>query len=162
MLGDSIIGRGDWKELLGNEHLINLGIDGDNTSGILNRINRVVELEAKKVILMAGINDLCLSVPIEDVLKNYKKILESLHQNSTSVIVQLTLITQMPAVNRKVLRFNKLLEEYCHEQSIEFVDLNSSFSNEEGLLKEELTTDGLHLGQKAYKVWAYKLKGFIE
>ncbi len=161
MLGDSITSRGEWKELLEDEHILNLGIDGDTTSGILNRIGSVVELAPKKVLLMAGINDLCISIPLEEVFENYKKIVEVLNNSSISVIVQFTLITQMPAVNKKVRIFNQQLEEYCHENSIEFVDLNISFSNEDGLLREDLTTDGLHLGQKAYKVWAYKLKSFL-
>lgn len=161
MLGDSITKRGDWKKLLKKEHLVNLGIEGDTTLGILSRIEIVTQLEPKKVFLMTGINDLCISIPIEDIFKNYKKILEILQKNKIPVIVQFTLLTQMPSVNKKVKIFNKLLEDYCHKHSIEFVDLNNSFSNEEGLLKEDLTIDGLHLGQKAYKVWAYKLKSFL-
>ncbi len=161
MLGDSLTKAGDWKKLLENEHLINLGIDGDTTLGILNRIDILTQLEPKKVFLMAGINDLCISIPIEEIFNNYKKILEVLNKKQIPVIVQLTLLTQMPAVNKKVKIFNKLLEEYCHKYSIEFVDLNHFFSNDEGLLREELTIDGLHLGQKAYKVWAYKLKSFL-
>lgn len=161
MLGDSITKAGDWKKLLENEHLLNLGIEGDTTLGILNRIDIITQLEPKKVFLMAGINDLCISIPIEEIFKNYKEILEALKKSKIQVVVQFTLITQMQAVNKKVKIFNKLIEEYCHKHNIEFIDLNSSFTNEDGLLKEELTTDGLHLGQKAYKVWAYKLKSFL-
>lgn len=158
MLGDSITCRGDWKKLLENEHLVNLGIDGDTTSDILNRVKVVVELEPKFVFLMAGINDLCMSIPIEDVFCNYKKIIEILKEKNINLIVQGTLITQMSAVNKKVESFNKLLQEYCEKKEIKFIDLNKFFSNEDNLLREDLTIDGLHLGQKAYKVWAYKLK----
>ena len=158
MLGDSITGRGNWKKLLENEHLVNLGVDGDTTSGILNRVNIVVELEPKFVFLMAGINDLCMSIPLEDIFENYKKILEIFKKKNINLIVQSTLITQMSAVNKKVESFNKLLREYCEEKDIKFIDLNNFFSNEDNLLREDLTTDGLHLGEKAYKVWAYKLK----
>lgn len=158
MLGDSITGRGDWKKLLENEYLINLGVDGDTTSGILNRVHIVVDLEPEFVFLMAGINDLCMSIPLEDIFSNYKKILEILKEKNINLTVQATLITQMPSVNKKVESFNKLLAEYCEKEEIKFIDLNSFFSNEDNLLKEDLTTDGLHLGQKAYKVWAYKLK----
>ncbi|MGB6329617.1 MAG: GDSL-type esterase/lipase family protein [Halarcobacter sp.] len=158
MLGDSITGRGDWKKLLEEEKLINLGLDGDTTTGILNRINIIGEIEPKIVFLMAGINDLCLSIPLKDIFKNYKNILEKLESFNTKIIVQATLLTQMPTVNKKVKIFNNMLEEYCLSKKILFINLNKSFSNEEGLLKEELTIDGLHLGQKAYVSWAYKLK----
>ncbi len=161
MLGDSIIARGDWKKLLENDFIINLGIDGDNTLGVLNRVNRAIELEPKIICLMIGINDLCLSVPLEKTFENYKNILEKIIQKKIKVIVQSVLITQMPAVNKKVNTLNQMIKEYCETKDIQMIDFNSAFSNEKGLLKEDLTTDGLHLGQKAYKVWAYKLKSLI-
>ena len=106
---------------------------------------------------------MCISVPLEEIFENYKKIIEKLKTKSIKVVVQGTLLTQMQAVNKKVKVFNQMLEEYCKEVKIDFFDLNSAFINEEGLLREDLTTDGLHLGQKAYKAWAYKInKSFVE
>lgn len=158
LLGDSLTKRGEWKTLLDKQNLINLGVDGDTTSGILKRIDTVISLKPKKVFFMAGINDLCVSVPLQEVFENYKRILELLKENGIYVMVQLTLVTQMPAVNKKVILFNELLKEYCEKNSIDILDLSSSFTNQNGLLKEELTTDGLHLGRNAYKAWAYKIK----
>ena len=162
MLGDSITGRGCWKELLEKETLINLGIDGDTTTSVLNRINTVLELEPKIVFFMLGINDLCISIPLEEVFGNYKKILQKLENKNIRIVVQATLITQMPALNKKVDSFNKMIKEYCQKSNLEYLDLNKVFCNEKNLLKEELTTDGLHLGLKAYKVWAYKLKSYLD
>lgn len=162
MLGDSITARGDWKELLENEHIVNLGIDGDCTQGVLSRVSKVVELEPKTVFLMIGVNDLCTSIPLETVFENYKKILKSLESENINLIVQAVFITQMKAVNKKIEEFNFLLKEYCEKQGLLFIDLNDSFKNEENLLREDLTTDGLHLGQKAYKAWAYKLNKYIK
>lgn len=158
MFGDSITGRGEWQILLGNEHLINLGVDGDTTSGMLSRLDTVLEIKPKQFFLMAGINDLCMSIPLEVVFKNYTTILSLLKENGIKTTVQLTLLTQMPAVNKKVKLFNEMIVNYCQENDVEYIDLNEPFSNDEGLLREDLTTDGLHLGQKAYKAWAYKIK----
>lgn len=102
MLGDSITGRGDWKTLLEDEHILNLGVDGDTTSGILKRVQKIIELEPKIVFLMAGINDLCISIPLENIFDNYTQILKKFKRNKIRVIVFSTLITQMPAVNKKV------------------------------------------------------------
>lgn len=162
MFGDSITARGDWKELLENEHIINLGIDGDCTQGLINRVETVVNLEPKMVFLMIGVNDLCTSVPLQKVFENYKKILDSFKNKNINLIVQAILITQMKTVNKKIEEFNFLLKEYCKKQDLLFIDLNDSFKNEENLLREDLTTDGLHLGQKAYKAWAYKLNQLIK
>lgn len=161
MLGDSITGRGEWKKLLEKEHLINLGIDGDTTTDILNRVDSVLEINPKVVFFMAGVNDLCSSIPYDVVLENYIKIINKLKSNNIEVIVQAIFITQMKVVNKKVYEFNTLIENYCEKENITFINLNEYFVNEEGLLKEDLTTDGLHLGLKAYKVWAYKIKQYI-
>lgn len=157
MLGDSITARGDWKTLLKNEHIVNLGVDGNTTSDLLSRISPVLELEANIVYLMIGVNDLCKSIPLSDAFENYKKIIKKLKSNNIRVLAQAVFLTQMPAVNKKVKVFNEMIGKYCLEENIDFLNLNSAFINEKGLLKEELTTDGLHLGEKAYKVWAYKL-----
>ncbi|WP_321470109.1 GDSL-type esterase/lipase family protein [Halarcobacter sp.] len=161
MLGDSLTARGDWKKLLENNFVINLGIDGDNTLGVLNKVNQAIELEPKIICLMIGINDLCLSVPLEKIFDNYKKIVDKIVKKNIKIIVQAVLVTQMPAVNKKVHKLNNMIKEYCESNNIKMIDFNYAFSNEKGLLKEDLTTDGLHLGQKAYKVWGYKLKNSI-
>lgn len=161
MLGDSITGRGEWKKLLEDEHIVNLGVDGDCTSDILERIDVIPELEPNILFFMAGVNDLCKSIPMDEAFENYKKILKFFVEKNIKVVVQATLLTQMPAVNKKVEKFNSLLKNHCRENSLHFLDLNQNFKNEDGLLREDLTTDGLHLGLKAYKVWAYKLKRLI-
>ncbi len=161
MLGDSLIARGDWKKLLEVEELLNFGMDGDTTLDLLNRLEPIIQLQPKRVFLMIGINDLSVSIPLEEAFSNYKKIVEKLITNNIEVIVQFLLVTQMPAINKKVKLFNELIIKYSKQKNLQFIDLNSSFKNEKELLREDLTTDGLHLGQKAYKAWAYKLKQFI-
>lgn len=161
LLGDSIIARGDWNRFFEKKHLLNLGIDGDTTLDVLKRIEPIKNIEAKTIVLMVGINDLCLSIPLEEVFDNFKKILESLEKIDLKVIVNAVFITQMPAVNKKVVILNNKIKNYCEENNLSFLDLNKSFENEKKLLREDLTTDGLHLGQAAYKAWAYKLNTLI-
>lgn len=162
MLGDSITNRGDWKTLFENLVVLNFGIDGDTTSGVLNRVNSVIELEPKVVVLIIGINDLCISVPIEDVFNRYIQIVEKLKSKNIKLILNAVIITQIPTVNRKVKVFNEMIKNYAKENNIVFTEINSAFENDKGLLREDLTTDGLHLCQKAYKVWAYRLKSVVE
>ncbi len=157
MLGDSIIGRGEWDKLLSKEHLLNLGIDGDTTLGILNRIDSVVEVLPRSVFFMAGINDLCSSIPLEKVFRNYKKILETLKSKNINILVQLTLFTEMTAINKKVKEFNFLVKEYCEKEDLRYIDLNPILCERE-ILKDSYSTDGLHLNFIAYHVWAKEIK----
>ena len=41
------------------------------------------------------------------------------------------------------------------------IDLHSHFVNQSGLIKEELTTDGIHLNSNGYKLWADIVKPFV-
>jgi lysophospholipase L1-like esterase len=162
MLGDSITNRGDWKKLLENHLVLNFGIDGDTTTGVLKRLDNVLEFEPKIIVLMIGINDLCVSIPLEQVFENYIQIVEKIKSKNIRIIINATLITRMPAINKKVISFNEMIKSYANKSKIEFININGAFEDDNRLLREDLTTDGLHLGQKAYKVLAYKLKGFIE
>jgi len=157
MLGDSITGRADWNKLLSKEHILNLGLDGDTTSGILNRIDSVVELSPNIVFFMAGINDLCSSIPLEKIFENYKEILNILKLKNINVVVQSTLFTEMHAVNKKVKEFNFLVEEYCKKESFVYMDINLILCDGE-VLKEAYSPDGLHLNFIAYHIWANEIK----
>ena len=158
MLGDSLTAKPDWKELLDQEAVINLGVDGDTTKDILNRLDTVVRIKPNMVFLMAGINDMSYSINIEEVFHNYVCIIEKLRHEKIEVIVQLTIYTTMPAINKKVTLFNEMLRTYCQANRVQFLDFNDSFCDDEGLLRQDLSTDGLHLAQNAYKAWAYKIK----
>lgn len=158
MLGDSLTARPDWKELLDQEGIINLGVDGDTTKDILNRLDTVLRIKPNMVYIMAGINDMSCSININEIFNNYKSIIEKLHEHKIKVIVQMTLYTTMVAINKKVTQFNEKLLDYCIKNDIETIDLNESFCDDKGLLRQDLSTDGLHLGQNAYKAWAYKIK----
>src|SRR4051794_8025406 len=57
-LGNSITQGGNWKKLLKDTTVINRGISGDVTFGILNRLGEVIQREPSKLFLLIGINDI--------------------------------------------------------------------------------------------------------
>ena len=158
MLGDSLTARGEWKALFELDSVMNLGIDGETTKDIANRIDTVLSIHPKFVFIMAGINDMNYSISVDDIFDNYKFIIDALLAHGIKVIVQATLYTTMKAMNKKVTQLNIRLHAYCEAHHIEYVDMNPNFMDDAGLLREDLTTDGLHLSQLAYKVWAYKIR----
>lgn len=158
-LGDSLTARANWNKLMDKEDIVNLGIDGDTTLGILKRLDEVKKLKPKYVLIMAGVNDLCLSTSdANEVYENYKKVIEELKLHKIEVILQSTLFTQMKTVNKKILTLNNLLKNYCEKQNLCFINLNPLLC-QNGILKEHFTTDGLHLNTSAYSVWSNEIKG---
>ena len=57
-LGDSITDSAEWSELFGDLHVLNRGISGDNTAGVLNRFGEIIQRKPAEVFLMIGIDDL--------------------------------------------------------------------------------------------------------
>ena len=51
LLGNSITQFGDWKKLLNDSSVINRGIAGDNTHGVLTRLNDVIIRQQAKLFI---------------------------------------------------------------------------------------------------------------
>ncbi len=89
MIGDSITDHGEWNELINRDDIINRGIGGDNTYGVLKRLDNL-NPSLKKAFVMIGVND----VPIWKVnvaYDNYKKIVELLIKKGIEPVIQSTL-----------------------------------------------------------------------
>ncbi|MBW6498842.1 MAG: sialate O-acetylesterase, partial [Bacteroidales bacterium] len=65
MLGNSITNVGAWEELLQNPRVKNRGISGDNTFGVLARMDEVLSSKPAKIFILIGINDIAVNNPPE-------------------------------------------------------------------------------------------------
>jgi len=127
MVGDSITDRCEWSELLSGNGVINRGIDGDTTAGVLNRIDKIIALIPQKVFLMIGINDLGKNIPVSKILSNYQNIIAMLLAENIDVFVQSTLNVGRNQIQRnlQVNELNNGLKAYCKDHGVKFIDLNS-------------------------------------
>mgnify|MGYP001556411152 FL=1 len=62
-LGNSITEMGKWKDLLNDSTVLNRGIGGDVTFGVLSRLDDVIRRKPSKVFLLIGINDIGKDIP---------------------------------------------------------------------------------------------------
>ncbi|MBK8292906.1 MAG: sialate O-acetylesterase [Flammeovirgaceae bacterium] len=69
-LGNSITEGGNWKKLLKDSTIINRGISGDNTFGVIARIDEIVKLKPASLFILIGTNDLSKKIPDEIVIEN--------------------------------------------------------------------------------------------
>jgi lysophospholipase L1-like esterase len=89
-LGNSITERAEWQELLADSRypVLNRGIGGDNSFGILARIDEVLRGRPRAIFLMDGINDQFRKLPQEVSVNNYKRIIKRIkrsHQRPLSI-----------------------------------------------------------------------------
>lgn len=159
MIGDSITQEGNWSKLLEGTNVLNKGIGGDTSKGLLNRLERSIDKDAHTVFIMIGINDLLLKRTVFDIFYNYTKIIEQLVSFNKKVIVQSTLyvgkeLNQInPNINLDVDSLNTKLIEYCNEHNIQFLDINEILTSN-NILRDEFSQDSVHINSNAYKEWA--------
>jgi lysophospholipase L1-like esterase len=146
LLGDSIT---EWNPIE-DKNVINMGIAGDTTRDILWRIDSVKNIEAEKVILMAGVNDIYMGFSLEKTLDFYKKIVSSLTESFQEIILLAVLPTEEERVNVKIEAMNRSIEELAEENKISFFDFSRSFFDEKHSLNSSFYTDGLHLSTAGY------------
>jgi lysophospholipase L1-like esterase len=164
-LGDSITDCCEWQEVFRTVRIKNRGISGDTTEGVLNRIDEIVESHPQKLFLMIGINDINQGRQVDDIFKSYQVILRKLKEQTpeTKVFIQSVLPVNNQkflnnGANDKVVALNAKLKELAQEYSLHYIDLFSSFADDNRELDARYTTDGVHLNGQGYLLW----KGIIE
>ena len=167
-LGNSLTEMGPWRSLLEDSSVINRGIGGDVSFSILARLDDITVRKPSKLFIMAGINDLSKGIPESVIAGNYLKIIQELRKESPSTELYIQsvlpvnpLISNFPSAynkSREIQSLNGLLTKLSADQQIKYVNLYPLFIDPWGNLKEEYTTDGLHLGFKGYEVWVSYLK----
>lgn len=167
-LGNSITAYANWEELVGLKHAKNRGIPGDNTFGVLDRLNEVTGGKPAKVFILIGINDIGRGFPDSIIIRNYKKIIRRIKAESprTKVYIQTLLPvnnTFTPALahfnkDEHIRAVNSGIRELAVNENVTFIDLYSQFLDSDNRLDKKYSFDGLHLNDKGYLKWAELLK----
>lgn len=164
-LGNSITDGAEWAQLFNDKRIINHGISGDITAGIIHRLDAVVKRKPSKVFLLMGTNDLARGISADSVLKNIFLIADYLKQEvpATQLFVQSILPVNDAFEKFKghtkntalIQQVNAQLKANAASKHYQYVDLFSSFADEKEKLKKEFTNDGLHLMGNAYLQWKH-------
>jgi Lysophospholipase L1 and related esterases len=166
MLGNSLNNNACWTELFPFTNIVNRGISGDTVEGIYDRLDEVIEDNPHKIFLLTGTNDLLDNPDItpSQLWAKYEKLIKAIRKEmpKTKLYVQSILpLNPMskfyPGVNEKVVQVNKFIEAAQNTYEYFYIDIASKLSDEEGNLKVDYTTDGIHLSADGYFVWATEL-----
>ncbi len=162
-LGNSITERGNWSELLPGQKIMNRGIGGDNTFGVLARLEMVVKAQPKKVFLLIGINDLSRALPKEVILHNYERIINYIRTNTprSTLYIQsvlplyepLTIAAYLKNKKDSILQLNVGIKALADKYQLTYINLHEIFADANGDLIKEYTADGIHLKPAAYVLW---------
>lgn len=168
-LGDSLTEWGGWEQFFPNWEINNLGRAGDTTADILNRLPDFNNADVSKLFFMAGINDIGNNTPINEIMENYKAIINHILKSVPaskvylqSVLPVATDVWPNPNVKKdQIHQLNEKIEQLAHEKECAFINLAPAFSDNMGNLNLDFTNDGLHLSIEGYKVWKNEIKNYL-
>ncbi|WP_139827132.1 GDSL-type esterase/lipase family protein [Arenibacter troitsensis] len=171
-LGNSITEGGDWGAMFPNKNVLNRGISGDVTAGILNRLSEVTSSQPTKIFILIGTNDLARGKTKSYVINHLTSILLEIKKESeTTEIILQSILPVNPAVGDKfsghkknqelIVSVNWELKALSKKMNIAFIDLHRKFRNPKGVLKPIYTDDGLHLNMKGYQKWKKILTPYV-
>jgi lysophospholipase L1-like esterase len=161
LIGDSLSMWFPREKLPAGKLWLNQGISGDTSSGVLKRLKAFSATRPDVIYIMAGINDLRKGDSDDAILRNYRRIVRRLRQAhpQTQIIVQSILPTRLPKLsNSRIRHINTQLTLIAKQEGANYLNIYSWFTDIEGNLRPELTTDGLHLSQEGYDVWRSALQ----
>ncbi|PZV15778.1 MAG: lysophospholipase [Leptolyngbya sp.] len=156
LLGDSLSLWFPSDRLPQSQTWLNQAISGDTTHGILSRLSDFAATRPHVIYLMAGINDLKQGATDNEILWNMRQIITQLRQTQpqATVIVQSVLPTRsVIASSDRITQLNHQLRALSIRNGAYFLDLSTQMADAAGNLRQDFTTDGLHLNAKGYATW---------
>ncbi len=167
-MGDSITdgwGRSQGSKFFPGKPYINRGISGQTTPQMLVRFRPdVIALDPKVVVILAGTNDLAGNTgpeTLDDIEGNLNSMAELAKANHIRVVLS----SVMPVCDyikpqtqkrppEKILALNTWMKDYCARNGCIYLDYHSAMVDPHGMLKQDLTFDGLHPNNAGYEVMA--------
>jgi lysophospholipase L1-like esterase len=167
-IGDSITDYWKLDDYFPGKIYINRGIDGQTTSQMLVRFRQdVIDLHPNVLIVLAGTNDVAGvtgRTRNEDIEANYASMAELARLHHIRVVFA----SLLPVNNytddakesfalrprERILTLNTWLKDYCAKNGLDYLDYFSAVVDDKGMLKRELSDDGLHPNAAGYKAMA--------
>ena len=156
LVGDSLSLWFPSERLPGGQLWLNQGISGENSGQILNRLSAFSQTRPDTIYVMAGTNDLRQGARDDVILDNIRQIVSRLRQNhpQAQVVVESILPTRLSAIsNDRISYLNQQIAAIAKRQGAGYLNLNALFADSQGVMRQELTTDGIHLSRQGYEVW---------
>lgn len=143
-------------------NFVGRGIGGQTTPQLLLRFRQdVIGLRPKKVILLAGINDIAENtgpISLEAIMENIKGMTEMAKANGIEMVLCAVLPANSfpwrPSIDptHKVIVLNQMIKAYAQENNLIYVDYYTPMVNDEKGLISTLGYDTVHPNKAGYDI----------
>ena len=149
--------------------LVNLGIGGDTTGGMLARCQTQVFAKYPDVLhILGGTNDICFTYDYHQAFANMVSMIRHAQTFGVPLLIGIP-IPFVPErfnnyewfqdrdndyITQQCERYAHVLRAYCTARDIPHIDYRSAFLNEDGTVKKDYYTDALHPNAKGHLAMA--------
>lgn len=155
------------QDKLGIE-IINEGICGDTTNGMMGRFHSAVyEKGPEAVLIMGGVNDFIVGADLGSVKSN---IMSMAHQSiakyidpiigiptkidAESVRIDWAEFSDFNRVAKELEEYQEWIKKFCKTFNIKYIDFYTEFEKEAGTEAREFYVDGLHFNDRGNEILA--------
>ena len=161
-----------WSDLVatrtGNT-MVNLGIAGDNTNGMLARCQTQVFAKVPDLLhVLGGTNDIWFTYDYHQAFSNIVSMIR--HAETFEIPILIGIPTpfipeRIPNqewvadrdseyITQQCEKFAQALRAFCTMRDVPYVDYRNAFLNEDGSVREDMFADGLHPNGKGHVAMA--------
>ena len=171
LIGDSMVEYYEVDEYFDYDdvHVYNRGIAGETSSEMLVRFkDDALDLKPHILFIGIGTNDIATKetdstlANIESAIKRAKEagiehiLLSSLFPINTDICAYLA-----PDINDVISGMTSMYKMFALGMKVDFVDFYPHFRDDAGMMRRDLTYDGIHLSAKGYDIYTSILKPYI-
>lgn len=173
--GDSIVEYFPLHELLASSKtMVNRGIRGYQSSQLLeHRSLHFFGQNLEKIFLLIGTNDLGKEVPLDQTLANLEQLFYLLQHDYP--LVEIKLLSILPVYESEETRaklytrtnegIRNMNQAYASLAAafpqVEYLEVTEGLLDDQGQLRADFTTDGLHLTARGYASLARALQAYL-
>ena len=180
-LGDSLTQGFNLDIYFPGISMLNRGIVSDGVAnvpeaplpwrGITHRLKEsIYDCNPSHLFFLIGTNDVGRkNIPYEYWLGNYKYVIWQARKRFPEI--KIILVTCPPTglkykkneyLNQRLTMWNEIIRKTAQEEKCELIDLHALLVDEKGLLPDEMTGDGLHLNDLAFKKWTQEIHKILK
>jgi lysophospholipase L1-like esterase len=160
LVGDSMVAY-----FLPSKPMCLMGIAGDTSLGVLNRIDAIKHAHASHILIHIGTNDIVLEdMEIEETIVKLKEIKHALSESRVTFITPMPVIESNMSINnikRTNYHLKALTSRILETFNENVMNMNEAFHDLNDL-ESYYKEDGLHLNKKGYTIYEEILKTYLK
>lgn len=163
-VGDSLFHRADISgRLLKGMPVINLGIGGDEASGVLKRFDILTAIEPDQVVILIGTNDIRRGRASDEIKQNITHIVE----RASGLVAgpDLLFVSVLPREEEYDARIddvNSHITQLSELHTFEYIDAYAAMAEDGTRIKPEYTHDGVHLTREGYFALFDEIRPYLD